>query len=53
MQGLPSEVDKIRKTIFCDAMEKDLSPLAMFLTKGDVCLCVIVDRVVVVMYAQL
>jgi MULE transposase domain len=33
-QGLQSEVDKIRKTIFCDAMDKDLSPLAMFLTKG-------------------
>ena len=33
-QGLESEVDKIRKTIFRDVTDKDLSPLAMFLTTG-------------------
>jgi hypothetical protein len=33
-QGLESEVDKIQKTIFHDVTEKDLGPLAMFLTKG-------------------
>ena len=33
-QGLESEVDKIRKMIFRDVTDKDLSPLAMFLTTG-------------------